>query len=185
MRRQLGRQKQPRRLAIGVPRASDGAAERLQRLIARLSVREQAVVSMQLSGLKQRDIASILGLTQPTVSYVVTSARKKMRLMATWEGVELSSRDVRSDLDTYFTPTEVDVLVSIFETTCHSETARLMRLSQRRVHELHIRALEKMRSLAGLARAARVFGWLRDNYRLSHYARGRGKWVRGKRRASV
>ena len=151
--------------------ASD-ARERMRVLVGRLSPRERAVTELSLSKMRQRDIAAILGVSQPTIAYVAKRAREKLRRMAAWEGAALTTADVREQLGWYdFPQSEIDALATIFETSCHAETERRLNLPQRTALDIHRAGLARMQKLPGLAQMARAFGWLlqRENRLVSHF----------------
>lgn len=94
----------------------------------------------------QKDIAEIFGLTQAAISYSLN--RGVTRLKYLLSKPQLTSDDIRTVLTGKFSPTNIEIMVLMAETTCQSLTAENLRLNQGRVRHRFILCTNKLRRLA-------------------------------------
>lgn len=94
---------------------------------------------------RQTDIAAIFGVSQPTVCYRLQRAAERIRFL-----LKLPSFDpvgarpiIESVLDD---PTDVEILFRMYETTCQSEVAKTMHVSQGFVRHRFIRSISRLRN---------------------------------------
>jgi hypothetical protein len=81
---------------------------------------------------RQADIAEIFGVTQAAVSYRLDRGLQRIRFLLSIP--QISEEDLRKDLpDVPFRPIDVDILVGMWKSTCQSEVASTLGLTQGRV----------------------------------------------------
>jgi len=92
---------------------------------------------------KQTDIAGIFGVSQPTVCYRLQRAIQRIKYLLEVPTVDLSQ--LRSDMASFLKdPMDVDIMVYMYETTCQSETAKRLNVSQGLVRHRFLRTISAM-----------------------------------------
>lgn len=93
---------------------------------------------------KQTDIAKMFNVSQPTVCYRLQ--RAAARIMFLLSLPPISEDDVEDTMCSFFTE-EIDVriMIQMLKTTCQSEVAKRLGVSQGLVRHRFIRAIDKMR----------------------------------------
>jgi DNA-directed RNA polymerase specialized sigma24 family protein len=124
---------------------------------------------------KQCDIAEIFGpLTQAAVSYRLERAIERLKFIRhmkqTWDG---TAQDMRRDLSPAFPEIDVEILVGMWETTCQSEVAKRLHLTQGRVRHRYFKARDKLPSMADrdptLLPYSKLFGLIdRSGFNMKH-----------------
>jgi len=98
---------------------------------------------------KQTDIAEIFGVSQPTVCYRLQRAIARASYLLSLPAVE--DGEIRDAMTKVLVdPLDIEVMVLMFETTCQSEVAKRLRISQGKVRHRFIRALDNMTTLLQL-----------------------------------
>jgi DNA-directed RNA polymerase specialized sigma24 family protein len=154
-------------------------------LLPRIPPREADLIEMYfLQKKRQADIAHIFGVTQAAISYRLDRGIQRIKFLLSIPRV--TEEDLRSILPDAFpkSPIDVDILVGMWATTCQSEVAEKLGLTQgrvrhrffRAVHTLEIKAKEDVRfepySRVFKAIASKKFNILRE-VKLPQWA-GRG-----------
>ncbi len=108
---------------------------------------------------RQADIATMFGITQAAVSYRLDRAIERLKYLVT---VPQIGEDVlREALARVFQPLDVDILVGMWVTTCQSEVAKQLSLTQGLVRHRFFRAVKNLEKAAEkdpeLADIARVY----------------------------
>jgi DNA-directed RNA polymerase specialized sigma24 family protein len=112
--------------------------------------------------IKQTDIAEIFGVSQPTVCYRLQRAIQRIKYLLEVPQVDLEA--LRKDLDGFLQdPMDVDILVYMYETTCQSEAAKRLSVSQGLVRHRFIRSIDKMEKSPGMQFYADVFSLVAKN----------------------
>jgi DNA-directed RNA polymerase specialized sigma24 family protein len=97
---------------------------------------------------KQADIAEIFGVTQAAISYRLDRGIQRIRFLLSIP--QLTEEEMRADLPNVpFKEIDVNILVGMWETTCQSEVASRLGLTQGRVRHrffVAVKALEKKSS---------------------------------------
>jgi DNA-directed RNA polymerase specialized sigma24 family protein len=128
---------------------SEESEERLFKvrdILERIPPREADFVELYYFKQKrQTDIAVIFGVSQPTVCYRLQRAAERIRFLLNLpEFDEDASRPIiRSVLSD---PTDVEIMFRMYQTTCQSEVAKMMGVSQGFVRHRFIRSIKKMRA---------------------------------------
>ena len=117
-------------------------AERIEPLLARIPEREADLIDLYFLHLKrQADIASIFGVTQAAVSYRLARGLERIKFLLSIP--QVTEEQLRADLAAVFeNQIDVDILAGMWTTTCQSEVANRLGLTQGRVRHRFFRAVE-------------------------------------------
>lgn len=120
---------------------------RIEPLLDRIPSREADIIHLYfLQGKRQLDIAEIFNMTQAAVSYRLARGIKRIKFLL--EIPPITEAQLREDLPKAFPTIDVDILVGMWLTTCQSEVAHRLGLTQGRVRHRFFTAVEKLRELA-------------------------------------
>ncbi len=112
-------------------------------LLDRIPEREaDLIVLYYIERKRQADIAQIFGVTQAAISYRLDRGLQRIRFLLSIPNI--SEEDIREDLPEIFKPIDVDILVGMWETTCQSEVANRLGLTQGRVRHRFFRAVKTL-----------------------------------------
>jgi DNA-directed RNA polymerase specialized sigma24 family protein len=95
--------------------------------------------------MKQEQIARIFGITQAAVSYRLHRGIKRIQFLRTIPELEFDEFEL--ELGPKFSDQDREILWLMYETTCQSEIAKRLKLTQGRVRHRFFRALNKIRDL--------------------------------------
>ena len=126
---------------------SDGDYEsRIAPLLDRIPKREADLIYLYyIKRKRQADIAAIFEVTQAAISYRLDRGLKRIKFLLSIPHV--LEEDMRADLSESFSPIDVDILVGMWETTCQSEVALRLGLTQGRVRHRFFKAVERLQKL--------------------------------------
>lgn len=114
----------------------------------------------------QAEIAATYGLTQAALSYLLSKSMKRINFILTAPLV--TEEGMRHDLKEHFSPEDLNIFVLLWQTTCQSETAVELGLTQGKVRYRFVSALTKLDSLCeeipSLEVYSRLFGLIRVNF---------------------
>lgn len=153
-------------LDTGTEEISEESAEQLERVrgvLEQLPPREADFVDLYyFRKLKQTDIATIFGVSQPTVCYRLQRAAARIHFLLalpvlTEDEVEKSVSEVLSD------PIDVQIMVLMQRTTCQSEVAKILGVSQGFVRHRFIRSISKLRTVEGKESVVLMFDLIAAN----------------------
>lgn len=120
---------------------------RISPLLDRIPPREADLIYLYfIKRKRQADIAAIFEVTQAAISYRLDRGIKRIKFLLSIP--QITADDIREDLAEAFQPIDVNILVGMWETTCQSEVATRLSLTQGRVRHRFFRAV---RALEGLA----------------------------------
>jgi DNA-directed RNA polymerase specialized sigma24 family protein len=111
---------------------------------------------------KQTDIATIFAVSQPTVCYRLQRATARIQFLLNLPSVEEDqmvqdlSQVLSDDLD-------VKIMVLMHKTTCQSEVAKELDVSQGLVRHRFIRSIEKLRKHKGMEVYVTIFDSISSN----------------------
>lgn len=112
--------------------------------------------------IKQTDIAEIFGVSQPTVCYRLQRAIQRIKYLL--EVPHVDPAVLRQDLAGFLTdPVDVDIMVFMYETTCQSEAAKRLGVSQGLVRHRFIRSIDRMNRHPSMQYYADVFALVSRN----------------------
>jgi len=119
--------------------------ERVRDILDMLPPREADFVSLYyFHHLKQTDIAAIFKVSQPTVCYRLQRATARIQFLLKIPNIDPNK--MRDDLLPILPdPKDVDIVVLMCSTTCQSEVAKSLKVSQGLVRHRFIRSIGKMR----------------------------------------
>lgn len=150
----------------GTEEISEESQEQLERVRAvldHLPPREADFVELYFfRHLKQTDIAVIFRVSQPTVCYRLQRAANRIRFLLSLPPLEPGElenavKDFLSD------PLDVQIMLLMYETTCQSEAAKRLGVSQGLVRHRFIRSIEKMRQAQGMGKYTKLFQHICEN----------------------
>lgn len=118
---------------------------------------------------KQTDIAEIFGVSQPTVCYRLQRATARAKYLLSLPNVE---EDEIKDAMTKVLddPLDIDVMGLMYETTCQSEVAKRLGVSQGKVRHRFIRAIDRMNQLLQSHGGLEILLAMTEEERLSEFS---------------
>jgi len=133
--------------------------DKIKAVLDRLPDREEDLIRLYFFlNKRQTDIAEIFNITQAAVSYRLKRALDRIRFLI--EIPEVTKDEIYDDLLPVM-PTKLDarIFAEMFESTCQSEVADILDISQGRVRHRFIANLARM----GQVLVDRVYAWVRRN----------------------
>jgi DNA-directed RNA polymerase specialized sigma24 family protein len=136
--------------------------ELLSPLLDRIPKREADLIALYYIGRKrQADIAAMFDVTQAAISYRLDRGLKRIKFLL--DIPHVTEEELRQDLPRVFKdPIDVDILVGMWHTTCQSEVAERLGLTQGRVRHRFFKAVGVLKTASekdrSLDRYYRVFG---------------------------
>lgn len=137
--------------------------ERVRAVLDQLPPREADFIDLYyFKQIKQTDIASIFGVSQPTVCYRLQRAAARIQFLLSLPTVEVDAETLRATavLDD---PIDVDILVLMQKTTCQSEVAKQLGVSQGFVRHRFMRSIAKLRAVEGMEECVALFDKISSN----------------------
>lgn len=118
----------------------------ISRYLDRIPPREADLIERYYRDkMKQEQIAKLFGITQAAVSYRLHRGIYRIQFLRTIP--ELDHDLFELELGPKFSDQDREILWRMYETTCQSEIAKQMNLTQGRVRHRFFRALQKIRDL--------------------------------------
>jgi DNA-directed RNA polymerase specialized sigma24 family protein len=118
----------------------------IEGFLYRIPAREADLITLYYKDkMKQEQIAKLFSITQAAVSYRLHRGIKRIRFLRTIP--EINKEDFELDLGPHFTSQDLEILWRMYETTCQSEIAKQMGLTQGRVRHRFFRSLAKIKEL--------------------------------------
>jgi DNA-directed RNA polymerase specialized sigma24 family protein len=117
-------------------------------LLDRIPEREADLIYLYyIQKKRQADIAEIFGVTQAAISYRLDRGLQRIRFLLSIP--QVSEEEMRHDLpDVPFKPIDVDILIGMWQTTCQSEVATRLGLTQGRVRHRFFGAVKTLEKRA-------------------------------------
>lgn len=140
---------------VGVFLATANYEQQIEPLLDRIPSREADLIQLYfLTRKKQAEIAAIFGITQAAVSYRLDRGLQRLKFLLSIPQVDPD--EMRADLQPVFpskreedgTFIDVEILLGIWETTCQSEVAKNLNLTQGRVRHRFFKALATLKAKA-------------------------------------
>lgn len=137
--------------------------ECIKAIMEQLPPREADFVDLYyFKRLKQTDIATIFGVSQPTVCYRLTRAADRIRFLL--HRPFINKEEMIADLTGYFSdPLDVQIMVLMWESTCQSEAAKQLNVTQGLVRHRFMRSLDRMRNNARFLKYVILFEYISKN----------------------
>lgn len=118
----------------------------ISRYLDRIPPREADLIEKYYRDrMKQEQIAKLFGITQAAVSYRLHRGIRRIQFLRTIP--ELDRDQFELELGPKFSDQDREILWRMYETTCQSEIAKQMNLTQGRVRHRFFRALQKIKDL--------------------------------------
>jgi len=118
--------------------------EHIQEILKLLPDREADFVDLYyFRRLRQTDIAAIFGVSQPTVCYRLMRAADRIRFLLNCP--DISKAKLEKDLSGFLSdPLDVQIMLLMWRTTCQSEVAKQLGVSQGLVRHRFLRSVKRM-----------------------------------------
>ena len=121
--------------------------DRIEPLLDRIPKREADLIYLYfIQKKRQADIAIIFKVTQAAISYRLDRGLKRIKFLLSIPAV--SEEDLRRDLPEIFKPIDVDILHGMWSTTCQSQVAENLGLTQGRVRHRFFKAVRVLQEAA-------------------------------------
>lgn len=126
----------------------DDYKSRIEPLLDRIPEREADLIYLYfIQRKRQADIATIFGVTQAAISYRLDRGIQRIKFLLSIPSV--TEDELRLDLpDAFPQAIDVDILVGMWETTCQSEVASTLGLTQGRVRHRFFKAVKTLAKAA-------------------------------------
>lgn len=117
--------------------------EQINSLLDRIPDREADLLETYFIRKKrQADIAEIFGVTQAAISYRLARGLQRIKFLLSVP--DISSQQLRQDLHGVLCTLDVDILAEMWESTCQSEVAAKLELTQGRVRHRFFKAVKTL-----------------------------------------
>ena len=118
----------------------------MEKYLDRIPDRESDLITLYCrNGMKQEQIAKMFRITQAAVSYRLHRGIRRIQFLRTIP--ELSKDMFELEMGPKFTDQDREIMWRMYETTCQSEIAKRMNLTQGRVRHRFFRSLAKIKEL--------------------------------------
>lgn len=137
--------------------------EQIKGIVEMLPPREADFVDLYyFHRLRQTDIAAIFGVSQPTVCYRLARAADRIKFLLHLP--EINRTEMTNELSGFLTdPLDVQIMVLMWKTTCQSEVASRLGVSQGLVRHRFLRSLDRMRDNHRFKKYVDLFEYIADN----------------------
>lgn len=123
--------------------SSESYEDRIAPLLDRIPQREADLIYLYfIQKKRQADIAVIFNVTQAAISYRLDRGLKRIKFLLSIP--QVNEEDMRRDLPALFKEIDVDILVGMWSTTCQSEVATRLGLTQGRVRHRFFKAVDAL-----------------------------------------
>ena len=121
--------------------------DRIEPLLDRIPKREADIIYLYfIQKKRQADIAIIFDVTQAAISYRLDRGLKRIKFLLSIPKV--TEDDIRYDLPFIFKPIDVEILAGMWATTCQSQVAENLKLTQGRVRHRFFKAVKVLKDAA-------------------------------------
>jgi len=112
--------------------------------------------------LRQTDIATIFNVSQPTVCYRLKRATERIRFLLYLPKAD--EAQMEADLAGFLMdPLDVRIMILMWKTTCQSEVAKILGVSQGLVRHRFLRSVSRMESSPKFQHYATIFRYISEN----------------------
>jgi hypothetical protein len=158
--------------------------ERVHELLPKIPEREADLIELYFeTGLKQAAIAQIFGVTQAAVSYRLERGIHRLKFLISLP--QVTEEEMRADLPYVpFKKVDVDILVGMWVTTCQSEVATRLNLTQGNVRHRFFEAVKLLEKRGSeepkFTPYAQIFSSIANNFTILKFVelpqwKGRGQ----------
>lgn len=121
---------------------------RIAPLLDRIPRREADLIYLYfIQKKKQADIAEIFEVTQAAISYRLDRGLRRIKFLLSIPHV--TEEDMRRDLARKYEAIDINILVGMWQTTCQSDVAKNLNLTQGRVRHRFFNAVRSLERYAG------------------------------------
>lgn len=137
--------------------------DQVKDLLDQLPPREADFIELYFfSRLRQTAIATLYNVSQPTVCYRLQ--RGAMRLKYLIEMPEYTMADMERDLQGVLgDETDIRIMLGMVQTTCQSDVARDLGVTQGFVRHRFFRTIDKLERMEGMEEYVKIFRMVADN----------------------
>ena len=137
--------------------------ERVAEIMEPLPPREADFIDLYFfRHLKQTAIAMIFNVSQPTVCYRLQRATARIQFILQLPRIEVLM--LKADLQGFLSdPLDVEIMLYMYKTTCQSEVAKRLGVTQGLVRHRFIRAVKRMKGHDELGALAQMFDTISEN----------------------
>ena len=135
----------------------------VKQILALIPPREADFVDLYyFKKLRQTDIAEIFGVSQPTVCYRLSRAADRIRFLMYLPPME--KEEITADLAGFLSdPLDVRIMILMWETTCQSEVAKQLGVSQGLVRHRFLRSVSRMKDYEKFEKYVTLFQYVADH----------------------
>lgn len=120
---------------------------RIAPLLNRIPQREADLIYLYyIQKKRQADIAEIFGVTQAAISYRLDRGLQRIKFLLSIP--QVTEEELREDLAEVFEAIDVNILVGMWQTTCQSEVATRLGLTQGRVRHRFFKSVNVLKEAA-------------------------------------
>jgi DNA-directed RNA polymerase specialized sigma24 family protein len=120
---------------------------RIAPLLDRIPKREADLIYLYfIQKKRQADIAVIFNVTQAAISYRLDRGLRRIKFLLSIP--QVTEEDIRRDLPGVFKDIDVNILVGMWQTTCQSQVAENLGLTQGRVRHRFFKAVRVLKEVA-------------------------------------
>ena len=140
-----------------------GLIDRVRGTIDDLPDREADLVELYyFRGKRQTDIARIFRVSQPTVSYRLGRAAKRILFLLELPSIDM--KQLQQDMKDFLSdPLDAEIMILMYRTTCQSEVAKRLGVSQGLVRHRFMRSLKRMLDDPRMILYVQLFDCISDN----------------------
>lgn len=137
--------------------------ERIRGLLDQLPAREADFMDLYyFRHINQTDIAAIFGVSQPTVCYRLKRAIDRIQFLL--QLPDITKIELEEAMHGFLSdPLDAKIMVLMWETTCQSEAAKRLGVTQGMVRHRFIRAVKQLKANDAMADLAEMFDTIGDN----------------------
>lgn len=137
--------------------------ERVREVLDQIPAREADFIELYFfNRVRQTTIAELFNISQPTVCYRLQRAAERLRFLIDMpvHDVWLMEQDLRGVLSD---DTDIKIMLGMVRTTCQSEVAQELGVTQGFVRHRYFRTIDKLKKMQGMDRYVEVFSHVAAN----------------------
>lgn len=137
--------------------------DRVRKILPMLPPREADFVELYyFKKLKQTDIAEIFRVSQPTVCYRLQRAANRIRFLLSLPDLDVG--ELCEAMTGFLSdPLDIQIMLLMYQTTCQSEVAKRLGVSQGLVRHRFIRTITRMEEVDEMMKYAKMFQSIAEN----------------------
>lgn len=145
---------------------SVGKLDQVKHLLDQLPPREADYIELYFfQRLKQTAIAELFNVSQPTVCYRLQRGARRLRYLL--ELPEYAMADMEQDLrGVIVDQRDIAIMVGMVRTTCQSDVARDLGVTQGFVRHRFLRTIERLERVPEMAKYVRIFRLVESNFNI-------------------